>query len=437
MLDAQPRMHRLLALSGIGGALEFFDFVIFLFLASEISANFFPPDTPAWVADVQTLGIFAAGYVFRPLGGIVMAHVGDRYGRKRVFLFSILLMALSTFGIALVPNYAQIGWLAPLSLLLLRSLQGAAIGGEAPGAWTFVSEHVPARNLALACAFMSASLIAGVLLASLVTMAAQSAFTPAAMLDYGWRVPFAVAGSLGLLGAILRHWLSETPVFLRARAERHRSEPLPLAVVLRSHRAALCISVAATWTLSAVVIVTTLMTPFILQRQYGFEPGASLALSAFGIPFLCVGALFAGVMSDRFGIGLYLMLASLPFAAANLLFYSDLAPENGHTQLLLALASFFNGIVGVNACLMVRAFPSNVRFTGISLAYNVAFAISGGLTPVAMASIFPTEPMVHVYYLLLIATGIGILGAYVTRNPGVIRYGQGRDEKPLPAKAVH
>jgi MFS family permease len=430
MLNSVTSTPRLLALSGMGGALEFFDFIIFLFLASEISANFFPPETPAWLGDVQTLGIFAAGYVFRPLGGLVMAHFGDQYGRKRVFLFSILLMAFSTFGIALVPNYEQIGWLAPVSLLVLRSMQGAAIGGEAPGAWTFIAEHVPAQKLAFACAFMSSSMIAGLLLASLVTIAAHSAFTPADMLDYGWRVPFAVAGLLGLVGAIFRHWLRETPVFLRALSERKRTEGLPVATVMRNHRPALCISLAATWTLSAVVVVTTLMTPFILQRQYGFEARDALALTAFGAPFLCVGGVFGGLMSERLGIGKYLMLASLPFAAANLLVYHDLAPDNGNTYIFFALASFFNGLVGVNPCLMVRAFPSNVRFTGISLAYNVAFAVSGGLTPVAMGFLLPKEPMAHIYYLFLIAIGIAALGALVTSNPDLIRHGQGRDEEP-------
>ncbi len=134
MASSVTRLPRLLALSGIGGALEFFDFVIFLFLAPVISKNFFPPDTPEWLADVHVLGIFAAGYVFRPLGGLIMAHFGDRSGRKQVFLFSILLMAFATTGIALIPSYSTAGWLAPLLLVFLRMMQGVAIGGEAPGA---------------------------------------------------------------------------------------------------------------------------------------------------------------------------------------------------------------------------------------------------------------------------------------------------------------
>ncbi|MGA1802852.1 MFS transporter [Rhizobium sp. HT1-10] len=428
MKNSAVRLTRLLALSSLGGALEFFDFVIFLFLAPVISKTFFPPDTPEWLADVQALGIFAAGYVFRPLGGLVMAHFGDRSGRKRVFLFSILLMAFATAGIAFIPSYATAGWIAPLILVLLRISQGVAIGGEAPGAWTFVAEHVAPRHLALACAFMSSSLIAGVLMASLVTLATHSTFSPEAMLDYGWRVPFIVAGGLGVLGAILRRWLSETPVFLRAREERALTKSLPVAVVLRSHWEALSISVVATWILSAVVIVTTLMTPLILQKQYQFAPQAALAISAFGSPFVCVGGLFAGYLADRIGLGRYFLFASLPFAAATFLFYSYVSLANGNVYLLYGLASFFNGMVGVIPCFMVRAFPSSVRFTGISLAYNVTFAVIGGLTPVMVGALLPTAPLLPMHYLIVVALGMFLLGAYVCLRPQAIRYRAARDE---------
>lgn len=428
MASDVTRLPRILALSGIGGALEFFDFVIFLFLAPVIGKNFFPSDTPEWLADVHVLGIFAAGYIFRPLGGLIMAHFGDRSGRKQVFLFSILLMAFATAGIALIPNYARAGWLAPMLLVFLRIMQGVAIGGEAPGAWTFVAEHVAPRHLALACGFMSSSLIAGVLMASLITMAVHRYFSPEAMLDYGWRVPFVVAGVLGVLGAILRRWLNETPVFLRARDGRALAKPLPIVVVLRSHWEALSISVVATWIVSAVVIVTTLMTPLILQKQYQFDPKTALAISAFGSPFVCIGGVLAGYVADRVGLGKFFMFASLPFAAANYLFYSYVSPASGNVYLLYGLSSFFNGMVGAIPCFMVRAFPSSIRFTGISLAYNMTFAIFGGLTPVVLGALLPTAPLSHMYYLLVVALGIFVLGTYACVRPFAVRFRSARDE---------
>lgn len=428
MASRAPRVSRLMALSGVGGALEFFDFVIFLFLAPIISKNFFPPDTPGWLADVQALGIFAAGYVFRPLGGVIMAHYGDRSGRKQVFLASILLMAFATTGIALIPSYATAGWLAPIALILLRSVQGIAIGGEAPGAWTFVAEHVAPRHLALACSFMSSSLIAGVFLASMVTIATHQYFSPEAMLDYGWRIPFIVAGVLGLVSAVLRRWLSETPVFLRVRQQRTVAKSIPIMVVLRRHWEALLISVAATWILSAVVIVTTLMTPFILQNRYQFEAKAVLAISAFGSPFVCLGGVFAGYLADRIGLGRYFILASFPFAMATWLFYTQVSPTSGNVYLLYGLASFFNGMAGVIPCFMVRAFPGSVRFTGISLAYNLTFAVFGGLTPLVIAALLPAAPLFHMQYLFAVAIGMVLLGAYVSLRPACVRYRDARDE---------
>ena len=123
-----------LCLAALGGALEFYDFVIFVFFTVVIGQLFFPPDMPDWLKTLQTYGLFAAGYLARPLGGLVMAHFGDRNGRKRMFMLSVFLMAVPTLLIGLLPVYADIGYLAPLGLLVLRILQGAAIGGEVPGA---------------------------------------------------------------------------------------------------------------------------------------------------------------------------------------------------------------------------------------------------------------------------------------------------------------
>jgi len=137
------RDYKTLWLATLGGVLEFYDFIIFVFFANTIGNLFFPPGIPDWVRQFQTFGIFAAGYLARPLGGVVMAHAGDLRGRKRMFTLSVFLMALPTLGIGLLPTYAYLGAWAPILLLLLRILQGAAVGGEVPGAWVFVSEHVP------------------------------------------------------------------------------------------------------------------------------------------------------------------------------------------------------------------------------------------------------------------------------------------------------
>ena len=131
--------YQTLSLSALGGTLEFYDFVVYVFFANILGALFFPADMPDWLRQLQTLGIFAAGYLARPIGGIIIAHFGDKLGRKKMFTLSIFLMAVPTLVIGLLPTYASIGIAAPLLLLAMRVLQGAAIGGEMPGAWVFVA----------------------------------------------------------------------------------------------------------------------------------------------------------------------------------------------------------------------------------------------------------------------------------------------------------
>src|SRR6202789_1320218 len=195
---------RTLWLSSLGSALEFYDFIIFVFFAAVMGKLFFPSDLPDWLRQIQTYSIFAVGYLARPLGGIVMAHFGDLLGRKRMFTLSVLLMSVPTLLMGLLPTYASIGLLAPVLLLVLRVLQGAAVGGEVPGAWVFVSEHMPQRHVGYACGTLTAGLTAGILLGSLIASAVNRNFAPAEISAYAWRIPFLVGGVFGMFSVYLR-----------------------------------------------------------------------------------------------------------------------------------------------------------------------------------------------------------------------------------------
>src|SRR3954471_24544779 len=175
--------YRTLALAALGGALEFYDFVIYVFLAPAIGRLFFPAAMPEWLRLLQTFGIFSAGYLARPAGGILIAHFGDLLGRKRMFTLSIFLMAAPTLAIGLLPTYAAIGIAAPLLLLAMRVLQGAAIGGEMPGAWVFVGEHVPAKRYGFGIGTLTSGITGGILLGSLVAMAVNRSYSPADVSD--------------------------------------------------------------------------------------------------------------------------------------------------------------------------------------------------------------------------------------------------------------
>ncbi|CAK7009542.1 MAG: Sialic acid transporter NanT [Citrobacter freundii] len=228
--------YKTLTLAALGGALEFYDFIIFVFFAAVVGELFFPADIPEWLRQVQTFGIFAAGYLARPLGGIIMAHFGDLVGRKKMFTLSILLMAIPTLAIGLLPTYASMGILAPLLLLLMRILQGAAIGGEVPGAWVFVAEHVPERRIGIACGTLTAGLTVGILLGSVVATLVNTSLTQQAVHDYGWRIPFLLGGVFGLVAMYLRRWLQETPIFLEMQQRKALAQELPVKSVVSKHK---------------------------------------------------------------------------------------------------------------------------------------------------------------------------------------------------------
>ena len=374
------RDARILLLSALGGALEFYDFVVFVFLTQQLGELFFPQGTAPWLAQVQVYGIFAAGYLARPLGGIVMAHFGDRSGRKRMFTLSVFLMALPTLAIGLLPTYAHIGMLAPLLLLLLRIVQGIAVGGEVPGAWVFVAEHAPATRTGLACGSLTAGLTAGILIGSLLAAWLNARLAPAQLLDWGWRVPFLLGGVFGFAAVWLRRWLSETPVFAEMRERQQLSRELPLRVVLAGYRRSVVVSMLVTWMLTAAIVVLILMLPTLAPKGFGIPPRLAFIGNALAACALTVGCIAYGWLADRCGALRILLFGSLLLVAGTWALFADLAAGGAHFLGLYALVGLLVGVVGVVPVVMVQAFPPPVRFSGLSFSYNVAYAVFGAGT---------------------------------------------------------
>ena len=404
---------RTLVLAALGGALEFYDFIIFVFFAVAIGQLFFPPDMPDWLRQLQTFGIFAAGYLARPLGGIVMAHFGDMLGRKRMFMLSIFLMALPTFAIGLLPTNAVIGIWAPILLLALRVLQGAAIGGEIPGAWVFVSEHVPQRHVGFACGTLTAGLTGGILLGSLMATAINKAYSPVELLAEGWRVPFIIGGAFGLLSVWLRQWLQETPVFKEMQARKELADELPLKTVIRDHRSAVVLTMLLTWLLSAAIVVMILMTPPLIQKLYAIPASVALQANSIATLFLCLGCVIFGALADRYGAGRVMMVGCVMLGITSALFYQQMpvAPQN--INQLYALNGFFVGVIGVVPSVAVKAFPPMVRFSGLSFSYNVAYAVFGGLTPVLVSMLLPLDPLAPAHYVEILSVVGMMIGFYL------------------------
>ncbi|WP_110675495.1 MFS transporter [Salinicola sp. RZ23] len=406
---------KVLSLSALGGALEFYDFIIFVYFATVIGALFFPPEMPEWLRMVQTYGIFAAGYLARPLGGIIMAHFGDLLGRKRMFTLSIFLMSVPTLLIGCLPTYETIGYAAPLLLVLMRILQGAAVGGEVPGAWVFVTEHVSRKDVGLACGTLASGLVAGILIGSIISAFFKSYYSAEEISAYGWRVPFLIGGVFGFIAVYLRRYLEETPVFAEMRAKKALSQGLPVKRVLSSHLNSVVLSMGVTWILTGAVVVVLLLTPSLLKSLYAID--ASYA-NVWAIVCTVFGSIAAGWCADRLGSGVTLILWSLLLGGAYWVMMHTVPEDPSQLLWSYCLAGFGVGIVGVVPTIAVKSFPAVVRFSGLSFSYNVAYAIFGGFTPVVVSTLMISHPAAPAYYIAALALLGVLIGLFLLWAPG-------------------
>lgn len=393
------RDYKTLALSALGGTLEFYDFVIYVFFATVIGALFFPAEMPDWLRQLQTFGIFAAGYLARPVGGIVIAHFGDLLGRKRMFTLSIFLMAVPTLVIGLLPTYAAIGVAAPLLLLLMRVLQGAAIGGEMPGAWVFIGEHVPPQRYGLGVGTLTAGITGGILLGSLVAVAINTHYVPAEVRDFAWRIPFILGGVFGLVSVYLRRFLHETPVFQELAQRRHVAAELPLKTIVRDHRGPVLFVALLTWVLSAAIVVVVLYTPTYLQKVHHIPAAIALEANALATLTLTLGCVVFGWACDRFGTRATMLVGWAGLFITAYLFYTGLPGTTASLFWHYGLVGLFVGTIATVPIASVRAFPAPVRFSGLSFAYNMSYAIFGGLTPVILTLWLQRDVMAPAHYV--------------------------------------
>ena len=401
---------KVLSLSALGGILEFYDFIIFIYFAHTIGTLFFPPTMPEWLSQLQTFCIFAAGYLVRPVGGIIMAHFGDTRGRKKMFTLSIFLMAVPTLLIGLTPTYADIGIYAPMILLVLRMLQGAAIGGEVPGAWVFVSEHVPPKYISFACAALTAGLTGGIFLGAMIALAINTYYSPAEILQIGWRIPFIAGGVFGIVAVMLRQWLHETPVF-QAMQKNILNNEIPLKRVLREQRPAVILTALVSWVLAASIVTMILMTPTLLQSLFKVSPKLALEANSFATVSLTVGCLVFGALAGKYGIGRTMLFGSTGLILSSLFLYQQLAISHEHLFLLYSLNGFFVGVIALAPTIGVLSFPPEVRFSGLSFSYNLTYAILGGLTPIFISLLIPFTTMAPAFYVAslgMLNFGIGL-----------------------------
>jgi MFS family permease len=377
---------RVIILASLGGALEFYDFVIYGIFAAYIGNAFFPGDDPIFT-QLKTFAVLAVGYLARPLGGIVLSHFGDRFGRKRVFIFTIFTMSLATLAMGLLPTYAQWGTAAPIAMVALRLIQGFCLGGELPGAITYVTETAP-RRFGFATGVIFFFVNTGVVVATLLNLGLQESMPAEDVANYGWRIAFIFGSVLGLVSFWLRLSLEETAAF---RDLSHAKVKVPIGELFRTSTPQVLVGIgclAASGGFNGMLFGYTnaYMTGALDYSALDASKAQNVALG-----ILSFGLLFVAWLGDRFPRRLFLGIGSLIAVVFAFPFFQALRDHSVDPLMLFALAgltaSFFNGAcVGVIGDL----FPTAIRFSGVALGFNIAFSVGGALAPLTSTYLVKT-----------------------------------------------
>lgn len=406
--------RRALILSSLGGMLEFYDFIIYIFLAPMIEKVFFA-DSTSYMATIKTLAIFSIGYLLRPLGGIVFSHFGDRYGRKVVFLLTVVFMAVPSFAIGLLPTTAQIGMMAPILLLVFRMMQGLALGGEIPAAITFVSEHVPSNRRGLALAILFFGINIGLLLGSLSTTVITTLFTPEQVLSYGWRIPFLIGGVFGVASIFVRRHLRETAAFTSLRPQD--VQRIPLFTLMR-HSYKNVIQGMLLVALGSISVFLYLYWPQYLHQYMHYDLATLMRLNTASTLILNISIILGGLLGDRFGYRNLYLIGTLVVIVLTYPLFSLFGTANiGWVAFsYLTFSILFGFIPSSYSAILSELFPTSTRYSGIAISYNLAYACFGGLSPLLCTlaiGVFDSV-LAPAIYVIIVAT-LSCLACYYGR----------------------
>lgn len=379
--DRQRRMRKVILTAGAGHFVEWFDFGLYGTLATVISMHFFREGN-AQAAMLSTFAIFGAGFIMRPLGGLFWGSMGDRIGRKTTLASVILLTSGATFVMGLLPTYQSVGLLAPALLVVVRLVQGFAAGGESSGATALLAEYAPSNRRGFVTSFIdvfgfAAFIVGGGLVFLVTALAGEDVLN-----GWAWRVLFMLALPLGLIGLYLRSRLEDTPEFQAAKASGDTvKNPLRQSITKGWKSLLFCVGFVVIKAVGHWILQTFM--PSYLKQDLGYS--ATVAYGATVIGFIVIAALVPvfGLLSDRIGrrpVMIFGCTGFLLFSYPTLMLMGS-----GHfwaaTLAMAVLGLFMAAYDGAMNAAMAELFPTNIRYGGMSIAYNISVAVFGGITP--------------------------------------------------------
>ncbi len=382
MINTKSKIDKRSLIAGFSGnILEWYDFTVYGFFATVIGAQFFP-DEDKVVQLIAAFGVFAAGYLMRPLGGVIFGHIGDKQGRKKALLISVLMMAIPTTLIAFLPTYSQIGWYSALLLVILRLLQGLSVGGEFTGSISFLVERAPNDKRGFFGSWSTFGVFGGMLLGSALASIVTALLSKTQLHDFGWRIPFLFGAVIGVVGLFLRKGMGDDEHFEKMKKLKE-NDKTPLAEFWANHKMKALKIMLLSWGFGVSVYLIFIFLPSYLHTFHNVELDDALSAHTISIVVLMLLIPLFGILTDKFGRKKVLLVSLIGFVVFTYPLFG-LMFENTYMAILVSMLAFsvleamFQAVM---PALMTETFPASVRYTGLSVSYNFSLALFGGTTP--------------------------------------------------------
>jgi len=412
---------KVVSASLIGTTIEWYDFFLYTSAAALVFGElFFPSDDPL-TGTLLAFLTYAVGFLARPVGGLVFGHFGDRVGRKKLLVLSLLLMGGSTCAMGILPTYASVGVLAPILLTLLRLVQGFALGGEWGGAVLIVSEHGDDERRGFWASWPQCGAPGGNLLATAVLAILAATQSDEAFLSWGWRIPFLLSGVLVVIGLWIRLAVSESPVFLAAQ-EKSKPEHAPVVEVFRNHWRAVLITIGSRMAENVSYYVITAFILVYVTTGLGLPKSAGLNAVLIGSAVHFLAIPLWGILSDRIGRRPVYLFGAIGMAVWSFAFFAMLDTKNSGLIILAATVGLVlhGAMYGPQAAFFSEQFPTRVRYTGLSVGGQLSSIAAGAVAPLIAVALFKkfgsTIPVSLYVVAMCVLTVIALLAARETKG---------------------